>query len=133
MVPILSLSRKEVRAWLCLSPPPAGGLFTNHDCVEQGPSLKAIGIAALKGTKQIGKTLTAISDSPDRRGQGRLAKINARQSNARENRKSKKLRANTANPGYHDSLGLEHGKSRFVASMDHWNGPSNTLSYFRDR
>lgn len=38
--------------------------------------LKSIGKAVTKGTKQIGKTLTSISDTPDRRGKGKLFLVN---------------------------------------------------------
>lgn len=73
-------------------------------------------MAALNGTKQIGKTLTAISDSPDRRGQGRLAKINARQLYSRENRKNKNTHVDPSIAAYNESLGLENGK---ISSL--WN------------
>ena len=39
--------------------------------VQQG-GLKSIGKAVTMGTKQIGKTLTSMSDSPDRRGKGKV-------------------------------------------------------------
>lgn len=57
--------------------------------IDQGVGLKSIGKAAMKGTKKIGKTLTAISDSPDKRGQGRMAKVKNPQFHSRENRKDK--------------------------------------------
>lgn len=76
---------------------------------EQGTRFKSIGKAALKGTKQIGKTLTAISDSPDRRGQGRLAQVNAPQFYNRQNRKDKTNNPH-ANQVPHGSLGLDTGK-----------------------
>jgi hypothetical protein len=47
--------------------------------VEQGVRLKSIGKAVTKGTKKIGKTLTTMAESPDKRGQERFAKINAPQ------------------------------------------------------
>ena len=72
-------------------------------------------MAALNGTKQIGKTLTAISDSPDRRGQGRLAKINARQLYSREIRKNKHSQVESSSTAYHESLGLENGKYGLAA------------------
>jgi len=65
--------------------------FSPHikPAIEQSVGFKKIGKAALKGTKHIGKTLTAISDSPDRRGQGRVAQLNTPQFYSRENRKEK--------------------------------------------
>lgn len=73
---------------------------------EQGARFKSLGKAALKGTKQIGKTLTAISDSPDRRAQGRLAQVQASQFTQRHKRKQWNQTPVLAS----DSLGLDGGK-----------------------
>lgn len=75
---------------------------------EQGTRFKSIGKAALKGTKQIGKTLTAISDSPDRRAQGRLAQVHASQFTQRHKRKEKGR--NQRGVLSNESLGLDGGK-----------------------
>lgn len=83
-------------------------LCTHYSLPEQGARFKSIGKAALKGTKQIGKTLTAISDSPDRRAQGRLAQVSAPQFYNRQNRKDK-ARKPQVNVMAHDSLGLDTG------------------------
>jgi hypothetical protein len=50
-------------------------IFFNLLFPEQGARLKLIGKAVSKGTQHIGKTLTILADSPDKRGQGRLVKI----------------------------------------------------------
>lgn len=49
--------------------------------------MKSIGKAVSKGTQQIGKTLTNLADSPDKRAQERLAKINTPQFYDRSARK----------------------------------------------
>lgn len=85
---------------------------------DQGPRLRSIGKAALKGTKKIGKTLTAMSESPDRRGQGRMAKIKAPQMYEREkNRVTRKTRTNQTGATSHASLGLENGKLRRIRTF----------------
>lgn len=73
---------------------------------EQGVRFKAIGKAAIKGTKQIGKTLTAMSDSPDKRGRGKLAEVNAAQFQQREKRK-RKAKGKQAISVSDESLGLD--------------------------
>lgn len=75
---------------------------------EQGVRFKTIGKAVTKGTKQIGKTLTNLADSPDKRAQERLAKINTPQFYDRSARKGNiKDVAPTSNE---DSMGLDAGK-----------------------
>ncbi len=75
---------------------------------EQGVRLKSIGKVVSKGTQQIGKTLTNLADSPDKRAQGRLAKVNTPQFYDREARKGNIKNAGTvANDG---SLGMDTGK-----------------------
>ena len=54
---------------------------------EQGIRLKSIGKAVSKGTKQIGKTLTNLTESPDKRAQERLAKVQTPQFYGRSKRK----------------------------------------------
>eukprot|EP00980_Cylindrotheca_fusiformis_P021401 scaffold8259_cov143-Cylindrotheca_fusiformis.AAC.19 len=92
---------------------------------EQGVRFKAIGKAAIKGTKQIGKTLTAMSDSPDKRGRGKLAEVNAAQFQQREKRKRKAKGKQTVTVtdeslGLDTSLGgmdsADHGKVHAVES-----------------
>jgi hypothetical protein len=61
----------------------------------------------MKGTKQIGKTLTAISDSPDKRGQGRMNKVKNPQFSSRENRKDKGKQTKMVPDS---DLGLDTGK-----------------------
>jgi hypothetical protein len=73
---------------------------------EQGVRFKDIGKAAMKGTKQIGKTLTAMSDSPDKRGRGKLAEVNAAQFHQREKRK-RKAKGKQAVTVTDESLGLD--------------------------
>lgn len=63
---------------------------------------RAIGKAAIQGTKQIGKTLTAMSDSPDKRVRSKLAEVNAGQSSQQEKRKQVKVSD--------QSLGLDNSK-----------------------
>lgn len=82
-------------------------------CTEHATRFKSIGKAALKGTKQIGKTLTAISDSPDKRGQGRLAQISAPQFYNRQQRNDK-LKYQHATALSNESLGLDIGKSTLL-------------------
>jgi hypothetical protein len=60
----------------------------------------------MKGTKQIGKTLTAMSDSPDKRGRGKLAEVNAAQFHQREKRK-RKAKGKQAVTVTDESLGLD--------------------------
>jgi hypothetical protein len=57
--------------------PVGEGALVHHGPDEKGSMVqqggfKSFGKAVTKGTKQIGKTLTSISDSPDQRGKGRL-------------------------------------------------------------
>jgi hypothetical protein len=59
-----------------------------------------------KGTKQIGKTLTAMSDSPDRRGQGRLNKLQYPQAQRDGGKKEKIKKTKMVLDG---SLGLDTG------------------------
>lgn len=78
--------------------------------MPHGSSLKSIGKVVTKGTKQIGKTLTAIAESPDKRGQGRLFLMqNPQFSNRRSSAKTKKGRSkNVQVEG--SVLGLDTGK-----------------------
>jgi hypothetical protein len=71
---------------------------------EQGVGFKSIGKAVKKGTKHIGKTMTAISDSPDKRGQGMVGQVTAPQFYNRENRKDKRKQLHVTVEG---SLGLD--------------------------
>ncbi|CAJ1965882.1 unnamed protein product [Cylindrotheca closterium] len=73
---------------------------------EQGVRFRAIGKAAIQGTKQIGKTLTAMSDSPDKRGRGKLAEIKDAQFSQREKRKRKSKRKSVVKEK-DQSLGLD--------------------------
>ncbi len=59
-----------------------------------------------KGTKKIGKTLTAISDSPDRRGRGRLLMMQQPQTFS-----SGEVRSALPTPASGKPLGLEVGAS----------------------
>ena len=75
---------------------------------DQGVRLKTIGKAVTKGTKQIGKTLTNLADSPDKRAQERLAKIHTPQFYDKSTRKGNiKDVAPTSNE---NSMGLDTGK-----------------------
>ena len=76
---------------------------------EQGVRFKAIGKAAIQGTKQIGKTLTAMSDSPDKRGRGKLAEIKDARFSQREKRKRKSKRKSVVKET-DQSLGLDTSK-----------------------
>ena len=76
---------------------------------DQGVRFKSIGKAAIKGTKQIGKTLTAMSDSPDKRGRGKLAQVNATQFQQQEKRKRKDKGRRSVTVA-EESLGLEDGE-----------------------
>lgn len=80
-----------------------------------------------KGTKQIGKTLTAISDSPDKRAQGLLSQVHARQFYHRQNRREKAKQLKIAKQGKQPdssrlvaggSLGLDTGKFWDFVRMD---------------
>ena len=68
---------------------------------------KSLGKAVTKGTKQIGKTLTTISDSPDKRGRDRIAHASAPQLSGRENWKDMSNQINAVPDG---DLGLDTGK-----------------------
>ena len=86
--------------------------FSHSDTLsnaDQGVRFKSIGKAAIKGTKQIGKTLTAMSDSPDKRGRGKLAQVNATQFQQREKRKRKDKGRRSVTVS-EESLGLEDGE-----------------------
>jgi hypothetical protein len=69
--------------------------------------MKSIGKVVTKGTKQIGKTLTTMSDSPNKRGQSRLSQIQNPQFRKSEARKEKKK---TTKMVEGSSLGLDTGK-----------------------
>lgn len=69
--------------------------------------MKTIGKAVTKGTKQIGKTLTNLADSPDKRAQERLAKIHAPQFYDRSTRKGNIK--DVALKSNENSLGLDTG------------------------
>lgn len=84
---------------------------------EQGVRFKAIGKAAIQGTKQIGKTLTAMSDSPDKRGRGKLAEVNAAQHTQQKKRKRKSKRKSTAK-ATDQSLGLDTSKLLISLELD---------------
>lgn len=73
---------------------------------EHTGGLKSIGKAVTKGTKKIGKTLTAISDSPDRRGRGRLLMMQQPQTFS-----SGEVRSALPTPTSGKPLGLEIGAS----------------------
>lgn len=75
---------------------------------EQGARFKTIGKAVTKGTKQIGKTLTNLADSPDKRAQERLAKINTPQFYDRSTRKGNIK--DVAPASNENSMGLDAGK-----------------------
>lgn len=83
---------------------------------EQGVRFKAIGKAAIQGTKQIGKTLTAMSDSPDKRGRGKLAEVNAAQFSEREKRKRKSKRQSVVK-ATDQSLGLDTSELTNLSSF----------------
>lgn len=73
---------------------------------ENGVGLKSLGKAVTKGTKQIGKTLTNLADSPDKRAQERLAKINTPQFYDWEKRKGNVKEQDKLLDG---SLGMDTG------------------------
>jgi hypothetical protein len=75
--------------------------------VEQGRGMKSIGKVVTKGTKQIGKTLTTMSDSPNKRGQSRMNHIQNPQFRKSEARKEKKK---TTKMVAGSSLGLDTGR-----------------------
>lgn len=77
--------------------------------LEQGVRFIAIGKAAIQGTKQIGKTLTAMSDSPDKRGRGKLAEVNAVQFSQRDQRQRQSKRKSVMK-ATDQSLGLDTSK-----------------------
>jgi hypothetical protein len=73
--------------------------------------LKSIGKAVTKGTKQVGKTLTNIAESPDKRGQGKLFLIqNPQFSSLRRSDKRTKRRLNVHVPVEGGALGLDTGR-----------------------
>jgi hypothetical protein len=78
--------------------------------LEHTGGLKSIGKAVTKGTKQIGKTLTAISDSPDRRGRGRLQMVQHKQPSTPSGESRNALPTPTSGK----PLGLEIGTSGFA-------------------
>lgn len=73
----------------------------------------------MKGTKQIGKTLTAISDSPDKRAQGRLAQVNTPQFYNRQNRRDR-VKYHQTTIVSHDSLGLDTGTKEGLDQCFHF-------------
>jgi hypothetical protein len=76
-----------------------------------GSGLKSIGKAVTKGTKQVGKTLTTIAESPDRRGQGKFFLIqNPQFSSLRSSDKRKKGRSKVHVPVEGGALGLDTGR-----------------------
>lgn len=69
--------------------------------------LKSIGKVVTKGTKKFGKTLTAIAESPDKRGQGKLFLVqNPQFLNLRGSSKMKKGRSRALS-GEGNTLGLD--------------------------
>lgn len=82
--------------------------------LDQGVRLKGIGKVAIKGTKQIGRTLTAISDSPDKRVQ---RKVNEAQYNQREKRKQKTKRRRSITVS-DESLGFDDTGVEGMSSAD---------------
>jgi hypothetical protein len=76
-----------------------------------GRGLKSIGKAVTKGTKQVGKTLTNITESPDKRGQGRLFLIqNPQFSRLRSSDKRAQGRSNVHVQLEGGALGLDTGR-----------------------
>lgn len=71
--------------------------------------LKSFGKAVTNGTKKIGRTLTTLTDSTDKRAQERVAKVVSPKAKRRRRRKRnvKHMRSSVDN----DSLGLDIGKS----------------------
>lgn len=85
--------------------------MTNHVYnTEQGVRIKSIGKAAIKGAKQIGGTLTAISDTADKRGRGKLAQVNAAQFQQRGEKRKRKEKDKKAVAAIDESLGLDTGE-----------------------
>jgi hypothetical protein len=78
--------------------------------MPHGSSLKSIGKVVTKGTKQLGKTLTTIAESPDKRGQVRFFLMqNPQFSNPHSSVKTKKGRSeNVQVEG--SVLGLDTGR-----------------------
>jgi hypothetical protein len=82
--------------------------------------LKSLGKAVSKGTQQIGKTLTILADSPDKRGQGRIAKIHTPQFYERTARKGN---LKDVGPSFDDGgLGMDTGES-WCGSFVSWDFP----------
>eukprot|EP00934_Nitzschia_sp_Nitz4_P002078 Nitzschia sp. Nitz4//scaffold140_size61219//29533//49080//NITZ4_006440-RA/size61219-augustus-gene-0.64-mRNA-1//-1//CDS//3329536227//2078//frame0 len=84
---------------------------------DPGVRLKDIGKAALKGTKHIGKTLTSMSNTSDRRGQGKLAHVSAPQFYNRQNKRDKARMVHTT--GQQGSLGTDNEDFEVVGGKVH--------------
>ena len=80
--------------------------------IEHHVGLKSIGKAVTKGTKKIGRTLTTIADTPDKRAQERLAKVVSPKTkkHKRKNGSGKHARRSVEN----ESLGLDIGKFMYA-------------------
>lgn len=81
-------------------------------CLEQNAGLKSIGKAVSKGTKKIGKTLTTLADSPDKRAKQRVAKMATPKAKG-----GRKRRGNNFKQRSSSSLGLDIGKFKKVVSL----------------
>lgn len=78
-----------------------------NNCAGTGVGLKSFGKAVTKGTKKIGRTLTTIADSPDKRAQERVAKVVTPKAKKRRQRKGNVKHMRSAQ---NESLGLDIGK-----------------------
>lgn len=86
-------------------------LLKGMHAMTYGSGLKSIGKAVTKGTKQVGKTLTNIAESPDKRGQGKLFLIqNPQFSRLRSSDKRTQGRSNVHVQLESGALGLDTGK-----------------------
>ena len=78
-----------------------------NNCAGTAVGLKSFGKAVTKGTKKIGRTLTTIADSPDKRAQERVAKVVTPKAKKRRQRKGNVKHMRSAQ---NESLGLDIGK-----------------------
>ena len=76
---------------------------------EQNVGLKLIGKAVSKGTKKIGKTLTTLADSPDKRAQQRVAKMATPKAKGKRGKRRNLITKRLSNNDS-GSLGLDIGK-----------------------
>ena len=89
--------------------------LTFHVVTNAG--LKSFGKAVSKGTKKIGRSLTTLTESPDKRAQDRVS--NAVSPKAKKGRRKKDNVDHVRSAFDNESLGLDIGKSieRYFVSL----------------